>query len=575
MATMKVRGVLKAALVLCVFAAFWNGACSTTEPKPPVPGIAVSPAAVTFNDTMGTAAPGPQMVTVSADGQGTLHGLNAAVDFGSGTAGWLTVSLSDTMAPATVTVTSNVASLPAGSYHATVVISASEAANSPQLVSVTFDLAPPAAPTMVLSATSVGFTDTLGGPATAPQTISISRADAASAPLSGLAVGNITYVGTPGWLSASLSGTDAPATLQLTETKGTLPAGSYSATVPVTSSVASNSPQSVTVTMQIVRRPPPPPPPGQTVTLVATGNLACGGDLSKESAKVVAEANPDYVLVLGSNATASGSNASGTGKVTTFQDYMNCYQPEWGQFMSKTFATLGDHEVDIDSISPNFGTGMALGADQYFGADHVGPAGKNWYSLDLGSWHIIGLNVQTPGGYKRPEQIAYHAGTAQLNWLINDLKNHPKKCTLAFWYESMWISSTHMPASGKTKDGYRIQDVRGVWTALYEANADLVVNGWPRIYERFAPMRYAEGYQHPTPSEYAADSVRGIRQITTGLGGDGPTVADSAVIRHPLSEYRSGGNGVLKLVLGDSTYTWEFLNTRYSHIQDSGTGVCH
>jgi hypothetical protein len=88
-------------------------------------------------------------------------------------------------------------------------------------------------------------------------------------------------------------------------------------------------------------------------------------------------------------------------------------------------------------------------------------------------------------------------------------------------------------------------------------------------------MRYAEGYQKPTPSEWAADSARGIRQITTGLGGDGPIKADSAVVRLPTSEYRSGGNGVLKLVLGDGVYSWEFLNTRYSSIHDSGRGTCH
>ena len=380
-------------------------------------------------------------------------------------------------------------------------------------------------------------------------------------------------MGAPGWLTATLSGTDAPATLTLTENKGSLTAGNYSATISIASSVATNSPQRVTVTLKLVTPPPPPPPPpppGNTVTLVATANMGkCGSDLGQESAKLVAAVNPDYVLVLGSNALPAD------GRLTTLQDYMSCYDPVWGQFISKTYATLGDHEVDIDSIPPNYGSGMAPGADAYFGPDRIGPPGKNWYSLDIGSWHLIGLNVQTPGGYKRPEQIAYHAGTAQLNWLINDLKNHPKKCTLAFWYESMWISSTHLPASGRTKDGYRVQDVRGVWTALYEANADLVVNGWPRIYERFAPMRYAEGYQNPTPSEYAADPARGIRQITTGLGGDGPIHADSAVIRHPLSEYRSGGNGVLKLVLGDSAYTWQFLNTKYSHIEDSGTGFCH
>jgi hypothetical protein len=29
------------------------------------------------------------------------------------------------------------------------------------------------------------------------------------------------------------------------------------------------------------------------------------------------------------------------------------------------------------------------------------------------------------------------------------------------------------------------------------------------------------------------------------------------------------------VVLGDGVYSWEFLNTKYSHIQDSGRGTCH
>ena len=484
MATTTVRGVLKGALVLCVLAGFWNGACSTGDPggieQPPPPPPPVPP------------PPPPPP--------------------------------------------------------------------------------PPPAPSIVLTPASVAFDDTTGKAARAPQSVAISRSDTTSVALTGLTLGNITYVGPTGWLTATLSSTDAPANLTLTENKTGLSAGNYSATIRITSSVAANSPQSVTVTLKLVTPPPPPPPPppaGSTVTIIATANLGrCGGELGQESAKVVAEANPDYIFVMGGNAIPAD------GILTTLQDYMNCYDPVWGQFKSKTYATLGDHEVDIDSIPPDYGSGMAPGADAYFG-DRVGPPGKNWYSFDLGAWHIIGLNVQTPGGYKRPDQIAYHAGTDQLNWLIRDLRDHPKKCTLAVWYESMWISSTHLPASGRTKDGYRVQDVRGVWTALYEGNADLVINGWPRIYERFAPMRYAEGYQNPTPSEYAADPARGIRQITAGLGGDGPIHADSALIRHPLSEYRSGGNGVLKLVLGDSSYTWQFLNTKYSHIEDSGTGVCH
>lgn len=439
---------------------------------------------------------------------------------------------------------------------------------------------------MLVSPTSVSFDDTTGKAARAPQNVAIARSDTTSAPLTGLTLGSITYIGAPGWLSATLSGADAPATLTLTENRGTLPAGNYSATIPINSSVAANSPQSVTVTLRLIKPPPPPPPPpppGSTITVAAVGNLgACGGELGRESAKLVASMNPDYVLMLGNSTLPQGG-----GKVTTLDDYMSCYDPVWGQFKSKTYAAVGDHEVDIDNVPPNFGSGMASGADQYFGPDRIGPPGKNWYSLTLGSWHVVALNIQSPGGYKRPTAIRFHAGSDQMNWLETDLSRNHSKCTLAFWYQAMWTSSKNIDPSWKPKvynggrdttykDGYRIQDIRGIWRTLYNGNADVVVNGTPHIYERFSPMDYGGTYTNPDSLEFRADPVRGVREITSGLGGDGPTAYDQpAAVRHPLSEFRAGGNGVLKLVLGDGAYTWEFVNTKYSHINDSGSGTCH
>jgi hypothetical protein len=347
--------------------------------------------------------------------------------------------------------------------------------------------------------------------------------------------------------------------------------------VSVTATGAGISPQNVAVTFNIAAAPPV-----NGITVVAVGNLGrCGGELGKQSANAVAAMNPppDYILMLGNSALPQ------TGKVTTYDDYIHCYDPVWGKWKSITYAVLGDHELDIDTVPPTYGTGMALGADAYFGPDRIGPPGKNWYSFDLGSWHIVALNIQSPGGYTRPIAIQFHAGSDQMNWLENDLSAHSNKCTLAFWYQAMWFSSKNIDPSwepkivnGDTlyKDGYRIQDIRGIWRTLYNGNADLVVNGTPHIYERFAPMDYGGTYKEPTATEYRADSVRGVREIISGLGGDGPTTYDQpAAVRHPLSEFRAGGNGVLKLVLGDGEYSWEFINTPYSQIHDSGHGVCH
>jgi hypothetical protein len=302
---------------------------------------------------------------------------------------------------------------------------------------------------------------------------------------------------------------------------------------------------------------------------VALGNLgACGNSLQQASANLVANTHPDYVFMLGDMVKPS------SGAVASYQDFQNCYDPVWGQFKNITYAAMGMNEVDGDTTSAT--AGFAPGADAYFGANKAGPAGHNYFSFDLGSWHVIMLDIQS-GGPHRPVHIRYKSGSEQLDWLDKDLSAHSNQCTVAFFYDPMWISSSDppTPTDPNPNHDYRDQPIRGIWTVLYQHNADLVINGSFHIYERFAPMFYANGYQNPTPSEFAADSVRGIRQITSGLGGDGPLTTPSATVVHPLSQYRSGGNGVLKLQLGQGTYTWQFLNTQYSSISDSGSGTCH
>src|ERR1700752_5362963 len=82
MATIKTRGLLKAALVLCVAAAFWNGACTTEMGAPPA-NIRVNPATVTFQDTIGNASPAAQTVAITTDNQDTVSGLQTSITYGS------------------------------------------------------------------------------------------------------------------------------------------------------------------------------------------------------------------------------------------------------------------------------------------------------------------------------------------------------------------------------------------------------------------------------------------------------------------------------------------------------------
>ena len=84
------------------------------------------------------------------------------------------------------------------------------------------------------------------------------------------------------------------------------------------------------------------------------------------------------------------------------------------------------------------------------------------------------------------------------------------------------------------------------WNALYEFNADLILNGHDHNYERFAPQ---------TPGA-VADPVRGIREFVVGTGG-----TELRGIRHDPGE-QPGPRlryGVLKLTLKAAGYDFEFV----------------
>jgi hypothetical protein len=102
-----------------------------------------------------------------------------------------------------------------------------------------------------LTPTSLSFTAAPGGANPASQLTNISNSGGGT--LSGLSVGTITYgAGATGWLQAPvLSTTTAPATLTVQPVTGALTAGTYTATVPILSGVASNSPQNLTVTFNV------------------------------------------------------------------------------------------------------------------------------------------------------------------------------------------------------------------------------------------------------------------------------------------------------------------------------------
>ena len=241
------------ALGVTTISATVDGVAGTADVTVSLPGIGLAPGALGFSAVEGAASPAAQTVAVTSQRGGTLSGLTVGpISYGAGATGWLSASLDATTVPATLTLTPATGGIVAGSYTAQVPVGAAGASNSPQSVVVTLTVDP--GPAIALSVTSLDFAAAPGGAAPAPQTVDITNGGGGT--LSGLAVGTISYgPGASNWISsASLDQATAPATLAVQASPAGLAQGSYTATVPVTATNGSNSPQNVTVNFVITNQ---------------------------------------------------------------------------------------------------------------------------------------------------------------------------------------------------------------------------------------------------------------------------------------------------------------------------------
>ncbi|MGA3335108.1 MAG: hypothetical protein ABSC62_13195 [Terracidiphilus sp.] len=211
------------------------------------PTISLSPTSLSFSATQGGANPSAQNVTVSNSGGGTLAAPTTQINYSQGS-GWLSVNCTGSQAPYTCSTQPTTGSLSSGTYNATVQVSSSGATNSPQNYTVAFTVNPVSSPTISLSPTSLTFNATVGGgnPSSQNVTVSNSGGGTLAVPTTG-----IVYHSGSGWLSVQVQGSQAPYTLVTQPTTGSLAAGTYTATVNVSSSGATNSPQPYTVSFTL------------------------------------------------------------------------------------------------------------------------------------------------------------------------------------------------------------------------------------------------------------------------------------------------------------------------------------
>ncbi len=287
--------------------------------------------------------------------------------------------------------------------------------------------------------------------------------------------------------------------------------------------------------------------------IAAAGDIACdpanatfnGGKGSSTSCHQLYTSN----LLVNTGLTAVldlGDNQYYCGSYTAF---LNSYALSWGRVKSITHPTTGNHEYltsgGTGTTGCNSTNANAAGYFKYFGAA-AGPAGKGYYSYNIGAWHIISLDSQCTniGGCG--------SNSAEYKWLQTDLAANPAKCTLAYWHIPLFSSGSL--ASTQT---------RPFWTLLYNANAEVILNGHEHVYERFAPQNPSGG----------ADSTRGIREFIVGTGGANHTSFSTIA---PNSQVRNSTTfGVLRITLHATSYSWQFVPEAGHTFTDSGTTNCH
>jgi hypothetical protein len=356
-------------------------------------------------------------------------------------------------------------------------------------------------------------------------------------------------------------------------------------------------------------------PTGEKAGENCSGNTVQNLVLSQAStAKQIENMKPDLVAIVGDEQYQVGQ----------YSDFENSYEQSYGAFKFITRPAPGNHEFYVEhgavgvagygyfsyfngvqhntdgslmmaTVANNpdtggtftqpvpYSDGQAGHFQQSGGLGNTVPAGgpvgvgDGWYSYNLGSWHLISLNIECetqPGGCS--DTGAWFS--AELEWLKKDLAENHSVCTLAYWHQPTFSAADSIAVpEGPTAVAF--------WQLLYEYGADLVLNGHDHLYARYRPLDPSGNY----------DPKKGIREFIVGTGGE---TLDTVVTTNTTTADPSGNPnfnaenleaatgefwGVMGLTLEPNGYKWDFESalkdpaqtTGPASYSDKGVGTCH
>jgi hypothetical protein len=197
------------------------------------PSIVPSPSSLRFTYATGGTPPAAQSLSINSNGAALSYTVSAS----GGT--WLSVTPASGTTPSSVSVSVNITGLAVGTYSGSITIAATGAANTPVTVPVTLTVTLPA---LTVTPSSLTFSYTRGGTAPAAQSVSITSNGSAL---------SYTVSTSATWLVVTPTSGTTPGSISVSINTTGLAAGTYTGTVTITSSGASNSPRTVSVTLTV------------------------------------------------------------------------------------------------------------------------------------------------------------------------------------------------------------------------------------------------------------------------------------------------------------------------------------
>jgi 3',5'-cyclic AMP phosphodiesterase CpdA len=266
---------------------------------------------------------------------------------------------------------------------------------------------------------------------------------------------------------------------------------------------------------------------GKRIEVVAVGDIACPPKAATtattcrqaETAALAKKLDPDAVLALGDLQYEVGA----------LRAFRHSYDESWGAVKSITYPVPGNHEYNTDG-APGYYT--------YFKKRQPGAPG--YYATNLGKWRVYGLNTNCTD----------IDCDKQRSWLVDDIKDHPRTCSLFTMHFPRYSSGEHGSQSS----------VRPLFRIAYRKHVDLVLAGHDHHYERFRPMNHRGK---------VVDN--GVTSFVSGGGGKSHYRATGDITGSAFVE--DDTFGVLRLVLKPDSFSYGFRGIDGSS-KDNGSRSC-